>query len=924
MRHCQLDRIKPIPFALRAVTAGALQVAGTGLRMIHYLPRMRLLLLLIACGLPIPWLQAVAQPREATYDADAVISELFGFSLPDDDIFWQGDFEEDAPTEPEVLRQAKILTVPGTIIYRVYGTIDAAEGSVYARIGVSTPVDDFVHEISTPDLSNNAIYDDLVSAHAQEIIGRDIVIFESDGSNSACMLEMNVIVCGFSSPSWTSSPSGGAIMGAIVGLALFMDVANPSPESKEIQLTPILPPTQTPTREIPTSVPENGANSLPSSVRDRVVPAAVQIVVMANATGGGISDSRPFVTGSGTVISADGLILTNWHVVDMEGHRRDLQEIEDHLAEEGVRLNITLDEDIHIFVSDGITPPEQRFFARVVDGDENLDFGVLQVIGDETGPLDSSLLDLPFVRLGNSDDVGLGDTIDIYGYPGIGGGSLTFTRGVVSGFKFEEEVDGRAWFTTDAVISAGSSGGTAVNQDGELVGVPTSGTPLECRPGDTSGDGVLNAEDVGCVPIGGSLGELRPINLALELLTSAGWTPAPAEAEAQVSTEVPQPPTVTPALTPTLTPTATQTSTATPTATPITIATATPTMTPTATFTPTPSLTPTLTPTPESKISQQLLRRLPGVLPLDHSSCFQEETEGVFTLPDVIQRLGDAPDPSTWLQEMEWQGGAYRIFGCDGPPDGEAGWIEINVHQFGNTSSAQSAVDYFSSALAAGSTRSFGAPPLLGDYAVALSGPAVNGKEFTIYASQGPLLVRVTGVSPSGIPFGNVLAVAEAVLTAQQIPAQTVEVQQESAPALPASEYLPAAPAVRHRDCFEVLTQGAYAYGDVENALAQAGLTASGFDELGWQDGAYIVFTCKEPPAGRAAQVDVVIHRFEDAQSAEQALPFARGMYVPGENEEWSCDTARQLVVCVVGRSVSGSPLSDVHFVLNQVVDGAR
>ena len=52
----------------------------------------------------------------------------------------------------------------------------------------------------------------------------------------------------------------------------------------------------------------------------------------------------------------------------------------------------------------------------------------------------------------------------------------------------------------------------------------------------------------------------------------------------------------------------------------------------------------------------------------------------------------------------------------------------------------------------------------MGDYATVLSGPTSNGKEFTLYVSQGPLLIRVTGVSPSGIPFINVLTVAQSIL----------------------------------------------------------------------------------------------------------------------------------------------------------------
>ena len=126
----------------------------------------------------------------------------------------------------------------------------------------------------------------------------------------------------------------------------------------------------------------------------------------------------------------------------------------------------------------------------------------------------------PFVPLGDSDELGLGDKVHIFSYPAIGGDSLTYTEGVVSGFLQEDGVNGVAWIKTDAVISGGSSGGTAINDAGELIGVPTLGSELDCRPEDTNGVD-HDVEDVGCIPMGGSIGQLRPINLARKLLAEA-------------------------------------------------------------------------------------------------------------------------------------------------------------------------------------------------------------------------------------------------------------------------------------------------------------------------------------------------------------------------------------------------------------------
>ena len=99
--------------------------------------------------------------------------------------------------------------------------------------------------------------------------------------------------------------------------------------------------------------------------------------------------------------------------------------------------------------------------------DPVLDLAVLQIVGDGTAPIDPASLDLPFVPLGDSDAVALGDAVNVFGYPGISRGVLTYTEGVVSAFNAEGPIR-RAWIITDAVASGGSSGGTAVNRQGAL------------------------------------------------------------------------------------------------------------------------------------------------------------------------------------------------------------------------------------------------------------------------------------------------------------------------------------------------------------------------------------------------------------------------------------------------------------------------
>jgi serine protease Do len=210
--------------------------------------------------------------------------------------------------------------------------------------------------------------------------------------------------------------------------------------------------------------------------------------------------------GSGSLISPDGLILTNGHVVD---------DRYDEYTYLGVGVTDRTDQ-----------PPELLYLAEISAVDYALDLAVIRIVTDLDGnPVD---LNLPFVSIGDSDQVEIGDELRILGYPVIGGSTITFTEGVLSGFTSERGVPGRAWIKTDAQISGGNSGGMGVNDAGELVGVPTlaaSGAEtdsiVDCRPvADTNRDGYVDENDT-CVPIGGFINGLRPVNLAQPLIEAA-------------------------------------------------------------------------------------------------------------------------------------------------------------------------------------------------------------------------------------------------------------------------------------------------------------------------------------------------------------------------------------------------------------------
>ena len=241
-----------------------------------------------------------------------------------------------------------------------------------------------------------------------------------------------------------------------------------------------------------------------------VMQAVVQIVAMREGFMGGMTSAW---TGSGTIVHPQGIILTNCHVANPRAMGMSSPPAD--------RLGVAITEK-----SD--RPPALSYFAEVVAYDANLDLAVVRITHDVKGRR-VRRLKLPSVALGDSDDLNLGDKISIFGYPGIGGETVTFTSGNVAGFSNEKGVRSpRAWIKTDATIAGGNSGGTSVNQQGRLIGVPTQAsagsgvTPVDARPVlDTNRDGRVDQRDTP-MAIGGFINGLRPVNLAIPLLQKAG------------------------------------------------------------------------------------------------------------------------------------------------------------------------------------------------------------------------------------------------------------------------------------------------------------------------------------------------------------------------------------------------------------------
>lgn len=243
---------------------------------------------------------------------------------------------------------------------------------------------------------------------------------------------------------------------------------------------------------------------------DEIIPAVVQVVALRQGFLGNLSSAW---TGSGTIVHPKGVIVTNCHVADP----RSMGMPSPPADKLGIAITGRSDQ-----------PPVLTYSAQIVAKSPEMDLAVLRIDGRVDGK-SISKLDLPYLELGDSDELDLGDVMRIFGYPGIGGETITFTSGSVAGFTQQKDIiKGRAWIKTDATIAGGNSGGTAIDDEGHIVGIPTQAaagtgiTPVDARPVvDTNRDGRVDQRDTP-MAIGGFINGLRPINLVKPMLAKIG------------------------------------------------------------------------------------------------------------------------------------------------------------------------------------------------------------------------------------------------------------------------------------------------------------------------------------------------------------------------------------------------------------------
>lgn len=200
----------------------------------------------------------------------------------------------------------------------------------------------------------------------------------------------------------------------------------------------------------------------------KILPSIVGIEVTYTATSnnsffgfGQPMTSTATATGSGIIISPDGYIMTNNHVVDSSSSSSSYSYYD---LSEATSIKVKLNSDIY--------GSDSTFDATVVGKDSKTDLAVLKI--DKSG--------LTAAEFANSDEAVVGEFAMAVGSPlGL---DTTVTTGIISAVNREVTSDGNTFtcIQTDAAINSGNSGGALVNSDGKVIGINTlklSGSGVE-------------------------------------------------------------------------------------------------------------------------------------------------------------------------------------------------------------------------------------------------------------------------------------------------------------------------------------------------------------------------------------------------------------------------------------------------------------
>lgn len=250
------------------------------------------------------------------------------------------------------------------------------------------------------------------------IIAREVIIMKKKSGYK--ILAAVLVVCSFA-----MAVAGGFAFGAVYG-------------SKT-------GPAQTGLADIPTVNTSLSAYSTYSvaGVAEKAADSVVEIVTESVKTGSFMGQYITEGAGSGVIMTVDGYIVTNNHVIDGAS-----------------KITVTLRSG-------------EQYDAKLIGTDKNTDLAVIKIDADGLSP----------ATFGNSDSLVVGETAVAIGNP-LGQLGGTVTDGIISALDREIEIDGQVMtlLQTNATINPGNSGGGLFNSRAELVGIvnaKSSGNDVE-------------------------------------------------------------------------------------------------------------------------------------------------------------------------------------------------------------------------------------------------------------------------------------------------------------------------------------------------------------------------------------------------------------------------------------------------------------
>lgn len=160
-------------------------------------------------------------------------------------------------------------------------------------------------------------------------------------------------------------------------------------------------------------------------------------------------------SGSGTIIDSKGIVLTNKHVV--------IDKFGNAISTCVIGFTTSISATPSFYTGEDLNLAEVKYYTSSSDLD-----AALLYLDNPTN------IQFPYINIwdSNSDNIFLGEKIEVVGYPSIGGSTITYTSGDFSGYG--SYLDGTANYIKASVpLEHGNSGGGAYNASGQFIGIPT-------------------------------------------------------------------------------------------------------------------------------------------------------------------------------------------------------------------------------------------------------------------------------------------------------------------------------------------------------------------------------------------------------------------------------------------------------------------